>query len=88
VKIKIMTCCWIKKGQISLLLNASDINNVILGPCHSLGAESWVQSQVRSHGIYDGKTSIGASYLQVLQLPLPVIIPPTAPSSLIITYAT
>jgi hypothetical protein len=40
-----------------------------------------VRAQVRSCGIYGGQGSTGAGFLRVLRLPLPILIPPTAPHS-------
>jgi hypothetical protein len=42
-------------------------------------AAARVRSQVRSCGICGGQSGTGASFLQVLRFPLPVLIPPTAP---------
>jgi hypothetical protein len=38
-----------------------------------------VRAQVRSYGIYGGQSSIGTGFLRVLQFPLPINIPQTAP---------
>jgi hypothetical protein len=40
-----------------------------------------VRAQVRSCGIRGGQSDIVAGFLQVLQYPLPILIPPTAPHS-------
>jgi hypothetical protein len=42
-------------------------------------AATQVRTQVRSCGICDGQSGAGASFLQVLRFPLPILIPPTAP---------
>jgi hypothetical protein len=42
----------------------------------------WVQAQVRSCAICGGQSGTGAGFLQVLQFPLPIRIPPIAPQSL------
>jgi hypothetical protein len=38
-------------------------------------------AQVRSCGICGGQCDIGADFLRVLRIPLPTVIPPTAPHS-------
>jgi hypothetical protein len=43
-----------------------------------------VQSHVKSCGFYGGQRGTGTGFLRVLQLPLPILIPPTAPQSSII----
>jgi hypothetical protein len=59
----------------------------LVRPCHSSGshwiltAANWVQSQVRSCGIFGGQSGTGAGFLQVLWIPLPICIPSTAPHS-------
>jgi hypothetical protein len=42
-------------------------------------AAARVRSQVRSCGIWGGQSGTGAGFLRVLQFPLPILIPPTAP---------
>jgi hypothetical protein len=42
-------------------------------------AAARVRSQVRSCGICGGQSGIEAGFLRVLQCPLPILIPPTAP---------
>jgi hypothetical protein len=49
---------------------------------------AWVQSQVRSCRICGGQSGIGAGFLWVLWFLLPILIPPTAPHSLIILSLT
>jgi hypothetical protein len=44
--------------------------------------------QVKPRGICGGQSDIGAGFLQVLRFPLPVLIAPTAPYSLIILSST
>jgi hypothetical protein len=44
-------------------------------------AAARVQAQARSCGICGGQSGIGAGFLRVLQFPLPILIPPTAPHS-------
>jgi hypothetical protein len=44
-------------------------------------AAAQVRAQVRSCGIYNGRSGTGAGFLLVLQFPLPIRIPPTAPHS-------
>jgi hypothetical protein len=43
-----------------------------------------VQSQVRPRGICGGQNGTEAGFLQILQFPLPILIPPNAPHSAII----
>jgi hypothetical protein len=44
-------------------------------------AATRVRAQVRSCGIWGGQSGTGAGFLRVLRLPLPILIPPTAPHS-------
>jgi hypothetical protein len=44
-------------------------------------AAARVRSQVRSCGICGGQRGTGAGFLRVLQFPLTILIPPTAPHS-------
>jgi hypothetical protein len=44
-------------------------------------AASRVRAHVRSCGICGGQSGTGADFLRVLQFPLPILIPPTAPHS-------
>jgi hypothetical protein len=39
---------------------------------------AWVRAQVRSCGICGGQSSTGVGFLQVLQFPLTILIPPTS----------
>jgi hypothetical protein len=50
-------------------------------------AVAQVRTQVRSCGICGGQSGAGAGFLRVLWFPLPILIPPTAPLSSIITGA-
>jgi hypothetical protein len=45
---------------------------------------AWVRAQAKSCGICDGQSGTGAGFLRVLQFPLPILIPSTAPYSSII----
>jgi hypothetical protein len=47
-------------------------------------AAARVRAQVKSCGICDGQSGPGAGFLQVLRFPLPVLIPPTNCSTIII----
>jgi hypothetical protein len=47
-------------------------------------ATARVRSQVRLSGICDGQSGTGDVFLRVLPFPLTILIPPTAPQSLII----
>jgi hypothetical protein len=49
---------------------------------------SGIRSQVRLCGIFGGPIGIGAGFLRVLRLPLPILISPTAPHLLIILSPT
>jgi hypothetical protein len=44
-------------------------------------AANRVPAQVKSCGLCDGQNGTGAGFLQVLQSPLAILIPPTAPHS-------
>jgi hypothetical protein len=52
------------------------------------GKKNFSMKQVTSCGIYGVQNDIGASFLQVLRFPLRILIPPTAPHSLIILPST
>jgi hypothetical protein len=43
---------------------------------------------LRSGGICGGQNATGAGFMRVLPFPLPILIPPTAPHSLIILLST
>jgi hypothetical protein len=47
-----------------------------------------VKSQVRSCEICGGQKGTGVGFLRILRFPLPILIPPTAPHSLIILSST
>lgn len=49
-----------------------------------LTTAAWIPFQVGPCGIYGGQRSIGVGFLQGLQFSLAIIIPPTAPRSIII----
>jgi hypothetical protein len=49
--------------------------------CRLPTAAARVRAQVRSCGIYGGRSGTGADFLRVLRFPLPIVIPPTAPHS-------
>jgi hypothetical protein len=50
--------------------------------CHRLPtAAARVPSQVRISGVCGGQSGTGAGFLRILQFPLPILIPPTAPYS-------
>jgi hypothetical protein len=51
-------------------------------------AEAHVQSYVRSWAICGGQSGTGAGVLQVFHFLLPILIPPTAPYSLVILSST
>jgi hypothetical protein len=44
-------------------------------------AAAWVRDRVRSCGICEGKSGTGVVFLRVLRVPVPILIPPTAPHS-------
>jgi hypothetical protein len=44
-------------------------------------AAAWVRTQVKSCGMCGGQRSTEVSFLSVLRLPLPILVPPTAPHS-------
>jgi hypothetical protein len=44
-------------------------------------AAACVRARIRSYGISGGQNGTGADFLRVLQFPLPILIPPTAPHS-------
>jgi hypothetical protein len=51
-------------------------------------AAASVQSHARACGICGTQNDTGAGFLRVLRNPLPILIPPTAPHSLIILTST
>jgi hypothetical protein len=58
------------------------------GICHLPTASAWVWSQVRLCGIYGVQIGSGAVFLQVLQFPLSILIPPVSAYSLIMLSLT
>jgi hypothetical protein len=46
-------------------------------------AAAWVRAQIKSCGICGEQSGTGAGFLQALRFPLPIIIPPTVPHSII-----
>jgi hypothetical protein len=55
--------------------------------CRSPTLAARVQSLVKSSGTCDGQSGTRGGCLQVLRLPLPILIPPTAPSSSIFSVS-
>jgi hypothetical protein len=48
-----------------------------------LNAVAWIRSQVRSYRIYGGEYGTEVGFLCVFWFPLPVLIPPTSPHTVI-----
>jgi hypothetical protein len=51
-----------------------------------LTAEARLRSQVKSRGVCGGQSGARIGFVQLFRFPLPIIIPPTAPSTLYSLY--